>query len=216
MIGLGFDKNTIETELPLRDLLAFENNSSWRHNTAFLSHVCYSHIAVRLNFSLIALLHICHLCKCNATKVPSQKLRKLAIYSRFVKQFTFHADSKSSFPIKTDCLCKHYPLCPDCLVNMGEDKNAASEQPWRNGGQQNGRISRLLAIRDFQKYSLPKAGVNSLKNQFCSFCSFHLFHSLFHSHLISGTETVPGVIVSCPHFTSSILAKIVLHILLLC
>ena len=54
MIGLGFDKNTIETELPLRDLLAFENNSSWRHNTAFLSHVCYSHIAVRLNFSLIA------------------------------------------------------------------------------------------------------------------------------------------------------------------
>ena len=99
---------------------------------------------------------------------------------------------------------------------MGEDKNAASEEPWRNGGQQNGRISRLLTIRDFQKYSLPKAGVNSLKNQFCSLCIFHLFHSLFHSYLISGTETVPGVIVSCPDFTSSILAKIVLHILLLC
>ena len=99
---------------------------------------------------------------------------------------------------------------------MGEDKNAASEEPWRNGGQQNGRISRLLTIRDFQKYSLPKAGVNSLKNQFCSLCIFHLFHSLFHSYLISGTETVPGVIVSCLHFTSSILAKIVLHILLLC
>ena len=81
-------------------LLAFENNSSWRHKTAFfVACLLFTYCGATQLFSDCARCIFVISVSATRQKFQARKFRKLAIYSSFVKQFNFHADAKSSFPI---------------------------------------------------------------------------------------------------------------------